>query len=115
MFWSLFKPLLRKPIARRPELLAQSVPTDQREAVAEALASLMRGLDTPAMQGVADDLVPDLGDDDYDMFRAWVILQGRRRYERAVANPEVIATWPPSPEELLHAEPLLYAFDVDEA
>lgn len=53
------------------------------------------------------------GDDAFDYFRAWLVLQGKEAFERALANPETVADLvekgtAPQAEELLYAAQQAY-------
>ncbi|WP_428304837.1 DUF4240 domain-containing protein [Lacipirellula sp.] len=47
-------------------------------------------------------------DDLFDYFRGWLLANGKKRFEAALANPEVIGKWT---EEEVELEDMLYAAD----
>jgi hypothetical protein len=62
-------------------------------AFAQTLTDIMKESYRWDLWAVAYIINGGCSDDGFEYFRAWLIAQGRERYDAALANPEVIGDW----------------------
>ncbi|MCP9988995.1 DUF4240 domain-containing protein [Streptomyces sudanensis] len=81
-------------IARRASARLAAYPAGEIVAAQQALWDLMADSYTSPLWAAAYMINGGCSDDGFDYFRGWLITQGRKTFERAVADPESLAELP---------------------
>ncbi|MCB5164060.1 DUF4240 domain-containing protein [Streptomyces bambusae] len=81
-------------VARRASALLAVLPVAEITATQQVLWDLLGESYRGPLWAAAHLVNGGCSDDGFDYFRGWLILQGREAFERAVADPDTLATLP---------------------
>ena len=93
-FWRLIKAARSvNPIANGLEILEETLSKEDETAILQFLNIFRKKMNKALTEGVADTcylLTGTLSDDDFEDFRAWLILQGKEIYTTCLQHPEAL-------------------------
>lgn len=112
VFWSLIDETARRKgdIPEKCEWLAQRLTAFKPVAIAKfnkLLRRLMAEAYTYPLSGAGRIIMGMASDDSFEYFRAWLVLQGEKKFRGALNDADTIAAWI-SPKTESEAEDLLY-------
>jgi hypothetical protein len=101
-FWQLIEaarnqasnPADGEDVARRAALQLATHPVEEITAAQQVLWNLMADSYTNPLWAAAYVINGGCSDDGFDYFRGWLIAQGRKAFERVVADPDALADLP---------------------